>query len=147
MSYALAEYLNEDTIELQVTVANWEEALRRGGQLLVNVGSVEPEYLDAMIDMINELGPYVVIAPGLALGHARPDAGVNRTCFSLITLAEPVEFGVPSNDPIDIVFSFAATDKNAHIDAIRELALLCREEENMRKIRSATKVDEILALL
>ena len=111
-------------IELNVSVQNWEEALQRGAQLLINDGGVEPRYLEAMIDMVKELGPYVVIAPGLALGHAGPDKGVNRTCFSLITLKTPVEFGVPENDPVDIVFSFAAP--NTHASFARPRSFLQR---------------------
>lgn len=122
-------------------------ALRMGGQLLVNSGGVEPVYLDAMIDMLNEFGPYVVIAPGLALGHARPDAGVNRTCFSLLTLKNPIEFGVPENDPVDLIFSFAAPDKNAHVEALMQMARFCMEADNLRLIREATEPQEIVDLL
>ncbi len=147
MATGLAELLSDDTIELNVSVGNWEDALRRGGALLVKTGGVKPEYLDAMIEMVHEMGPYVVIAPGLALGHARPDAGVNSVCFSLITLAQPVEFGVPVNDPVDVVFSFAAPDKESHITALRDLAMLCSEEANMTAIRNATTPADIMALL
>lgn len=147
MPQSLADLLTEDMIQLRVRAGNWQDALRQGGALLVESGGVEPEYIDAMIEMVNEMGPYVVIAPGLALGHSRPDAGVNRTCFSLITLETPVEFGVPSNDPVDVVFSFAAPNKDDHIQALRELAILCSNAENMRCIRAASESSEITALL
>jgi PTS system ascorbate-specific IIA component len=143
----LSELLTESTIRLNVTAKDWEDALRLGTQLLIDTGGVETEYIDAMLEMIHEMGPYVVIAPGLVLGHSRPDAGVNRTCFSLITLKEPVEFGVPANDPIDVVFSFAAPNKDDHIEALRELATMCSKAENMTRIRSATEAEDILSLL
>lgn len=147
MTQSLADLLTQDMIQLQASAADWQDALRLGGALLVNSGGVGPEYIDAMIDMVNEMGPYVVIAPGLALGHSRPDAGVRRICFSLLTLQTPVEFGVPSNDPVDVVFSFAAPNKDDHIQALRELAILCSNTENMRRIRAARDTAEIIALL
>ena len=92
MTSALIDLLTEDMIELKVQAKDWEEALTIGAGLLIEAGGAEPRYLDAMIKMVYELGPYVVLAPGLALGHAGPDAGAIKTCFSLITLQNPVKF-------------------------------------------------------
>ena len=96
-----------------------------------------------MIKMIKEIGPYVVIAPGLALGHTGSDQGVNRTCFSLITLKNPVNFGVPDNDPVDIVFCFAAPNKEEHMSALREMALFCCDGSNLEFIRTAATPQQV----
>ncbi|NMC46277.1 MAG: PTS transporter subunit EIIA [Chloroflexi bacterium] len=147
MAATLLDLLQENMIELNIAVENWEEALQQGAQLLIEDGGVEPRYLDAMIAMVKELGPYVVIAPGLALGHAGPDKGVKRTCFSLVTLKTPVNFGVPVNDPVDVVFSFAAPNKEEHMQALRDLALFCSEEKNLAAIRAATEKKQVRDLL
>ncbi len=147
MQASLLDLLQENMIELKISVKDWEEALRKGAQLLVDSGGVEPCYVDAIIDMVRKLGPYVVIAPGLALGHAGPDMGVNQTCFSLVTLQNPVEFGVADNDPVDIIFSFAAPNKEEHMQALRDLALFCGEKENLDAIRLATQKKQIRELL
>jgi len=147
MTASLIDLLKENMIELKVSVNDWEDALKKGTQLLINDGGVESRYLDAMITMVKDLGPYVVIAPGLALGHAGTDMGVNRTCFSLVTLKSPVNFGVPENDPVDIVFSFAAPNKEEHMQALRDLALFCSEEKNLSAIRAATEKKQVRDLL
>lgn len=147
MTATLLDLLQEKMIELKAPVNDWENALQKGAQLLINDGGVEKRYLDAMLKMVKDLGPYVVIAPGLALGHAGPDQGVNRTCFSLVTLENPVNFGVPENDPVDIVFSFAAPNKEEHMQALRDLALFCSEEKNLSAIRNATEKKQIRELL
>ncbi len=147
MSSSLLELLSEEMIRIKVSVNDWEDAIRKGAQMLIDSGGVEPRYADAIISMVKELGPYVVIAPGLALGHAGPDAGVNHTCFSLMTLENPVEFGVPDNDPVDLVFSFAAPNKQEHMQALRELAMFCSENENLEAVRKATSTREVKDLL
>ena len=43
--------------------------------------------------MVDEHGPYIVIAPGLALAHARPGPEVLADGLAVVTLAEPVPFG------------------------------------------------------
>jgi mannitol/fructose-specific phosphotransferase system IIA component (Ntr-type) len=147
MGKNLVELLQEDMIDLNVLVTDWKDALKKGTDLLVKSGGAEPRYYNAMIEMIEDLGPYVVIAPGLALGHAGPDKGVNFTCFSLITLKTPVNFGVPGNDPVEIVFSFAAPNKEEHMQALRQMALFCMEKENLEAIKNAEEKSEIRELL
>ena len=134
-------------MKLKVIANDWEDALRIGAGLLIDAGGAEPRYLEAMIKMVNELGPYVVLAPGLALGHAGPDAGAIKTSFSLITLQDPVNFGVPDNDPVDIVFSFAAPNKEEHMQALRQMAMFCCEQSRLDSIRSAKSPAEVRELL
>jgi len=143
MAVSLLDLLQENMIDLNISVKNWEESLKKGAKLLIDNGGVEPRYLEAMIAMVKDLGPYVVIAPGLALGHAGPDKGVNHTCFSLVTLKTPVNFGVPENDPVDIVFSFAAPNKEEHMQALRDLAMFCSDGKNLEILRNAVEKKQV----
>jgi len=140
----LADYLTSDMIKLQVEAKDWEEAVRFGGALLVQAGKVEERYVDAMVDAVNELGPYMVLAPGLALAHSRPEDGVKEVCISLINLATPVEFGSKENDPVYIIISFGGVDHESHIGMLQELARFLMVEDNQKFLREATSVEEIL---
>ncbi|MFM9878079.1 MAG: PTS sugar transporter subunit IIA, partial [Rhodoglobus sp.] len=55
---------------------HWRAAVTLAGDALAASGAARPEYSSEMIRMIDEHGPYVVIAPGLALAHARPGPDV-----------------------------------------------------------------------
>jgi PTS system ascorbate-specific IIA component len=55
-----------------------------------------------MVDSLHENGPYIVVAPGFAFAHARPSESVRRTGMSWVRLAEPVEFGHTSNNPVSL---------------------------------------------
>jgi len=94
---------------------------------------------------VEEFGPYVVLIPGMALPHSRPEDGALKAGFSLITLATPVAFGVPENDPVDLVISFAAVDKVAHVEALRALTGLLADEPRLALIRAARTDEELLA--
>ena len=143
----LRDMLNEKTVLLNGTVSDWKESIRVAGQMLVDVNACEPKYVDAMIRFAEELGPYIVIGPGLALPHARPEEGVLETWFSLLTLKEPVEFGNEYNDPVYVIFCMAAKDKNEHIEALRQICTLCGEEQYFEKIKSAQTLKDIQDLL
>ena len=90
----------------------------------------EPGYIDAMVQAVRDMGPYMVLAPGIALAHARPEDGMLKVGMSIINLAEPVEFGNEANDPVSLVISFGGIDQESHVEMLRTLALFLMEESN-----------------
>jgi len=143
---ALKEILTKDKVLLQADVADWEEAVRLGAKLLEDAGATEPRYAEAIIRFTGEMGPYYVIAPGLAMPHARPEDGVLETCLSLITLKKPVNFG-SSNDPVDILVTLAAKDNTGHIEALRQVATVFSDSDTFSKIREAVSHEQLIKLL
>ena len=79
-------------------------------------------YADRCVAMVEEHGPYIVLAPGIALAHARPEDGVCRVGIAAVTLTDPVEFGHEDNDPVDVVFAFGSPDADQHVRLLSELA-------------------------
>jgi transcriptional antiterminator/mannitol/fructose-specific phosphotransferase system IIA component (Ntr-type) len=143
----LEDLLNLDMIHLNVEANDWEDAIRKASGPIVDNKSVESKYVDNMIQAVNELGPYIVIMPEVAFAHARPDETVNKTCMSMITLKTPVEFGSESNDPVSVVFSFAAENGNDHVKALQDLAKYLAHEENVEYLKGATDREEVLSKL
>lgn len=144
---ALSDMLNHRTIALNVHAHDWRDAVRVAGGLLVAAGKVEPRYVDAMIRMSEDIGPYIVIAPGVALPHARPEDGVREACMSLVTLSPPVSFGNANNDPVQLVVAFGTTDSKAHLGALAELARLLGDAATVDGMMRARSADELLDLV
>ncbi len=143
----LEDALDRKSIALEAEADTWQAAVELCGKLLVSAGTVEERYVPAMVRMVEELGPYVVIAPGVAIPHARPEDGVEKGGVSLAVLREPVEFGSEENDPVDILFGFATPDKDSHVDAIQTLVEFIQHSENLEALRKAQSVDEIFEAL
>ena len=142
----MKELFIEDTVVCNVEVSNWEEAVITAGELMLKAGAVEERYLGAMIEVTKELGPYCVIAPGIALPHARPEDGVIKNCFCLVTLKNPVEFN-SHNDPVKMVVAFAAIDKEEHIKTLERVAIFLQNTDVVEKIKTADNEMEILQIL
>ncbi|MGO2825814.1 MAG: PTS sugar transporter subunit IIA, partial [Brachybacterium alimentarium] len=102
---------------------------------------------DAMIRTVEEHGPYIVIAPGFALAHARPDESVLRTALSFVRLAEPIPFGNEANDPVTLVMALAAADASAHQSALAALAGVLADPTSRRELDTASTPAEVLAAL
>lgn len=143
----LVDLLNQKTIKLNVEAETWEDAVTAGGELLENNGCIEHEYINAMINSVKEIGPYIVIAPGIAMPHARPESGAKKIGMCLVTLSTPVNFGNKENDPVDIVVCLCAVDHSTHIKALSELVGLLGDTENVKKIRSAKNVSDVQKLI
>ncbi|NYE08987.1 transcriptional antiterminator/mannitol/fructose-specific phosphotransferase system IIA component (Ntr-type) [Bacillus niacini] len=128
----LSEITNEKLIQLNIEVANWQEAIVKAGQPLVDEEKVSPEYIKAMIESAIESGPYIVIAKHVALPHARPEAGSKEIAISMTRLKHPVHFGNPENDPVRYIFCLSAIDNKTHLTAMAELVELldCRNFYN-----------------
>ena len=140
--------LEHGAFALQEEVASWEEAIEIGVGLLCKAGAAEPRYYDAIIRTTDELGPYYVIAPGIAMPHARPELGAKSTGFSLVTLSEPVAFGHADNDPVNIVLCICAkTAQDLNERVIMEAVTLFDSEESMRKLRVAKTEAELRDIL
>lgn len=141
---SLSSVIKPERIRLNVQASDWRDVVLKTGRLLLKRGAVEEKYIQAMESVIEKHGPYVVVFPGVALLHARPEQGVNQFSMSLITLKEPVSFGHPDHDPVDISISLAAVDEVSHIKALLELIETLRDERTLQRIRKAKRVGEVM---
>lgn len=140
----LATLISVDAVSLGVVADDWRAAVRAAGELLVDVGVTSPEYTDAMIATVEASGPYIVLTPGFALPHARPDDSVRRTGLSFARLAAPVEFGAGDNDPVTIVMALAAADSDQHRDALAALARVLADPGRRARLDTAGTPAEIM---
>jgi ascorbate PTS system EIIA or EIIAB component len=139
--------LPDDAVVLGATASSWREALRLTGDALVASGATTEPYTDAMIEMVEEHGPYIVISPGLAFAHARPGSSVVRDGLALVTLASPVAFGHPHNDPVRVVLGLAVAEVGTHLESIGEIANTFNDDTVIARLASATSADEVRTIL
>ncbi|MEM4488909.1 MAG: PTS sugar transporter subunit IIA [Desulfurococcaceae archaeon] len=138
--------LIDDMILINANATDWKEAVRLAGKLLVENSRAKESYVEAMIKVTEELGPYAVIAPGIAIPHARPEDGALKPGFSIVVLRKPVNFG-SHNDPVYIVIGFTAVDKTSHLRALQILATLISDEEFKNRIINAASKEEVKEII
>lgn len=143
----LTDMLTVDRIQAQSQAADKQEIIRMAGRMLVDAGLAEEEYIQGMLDMCEEFSSYIVIMPGVAMPHARPERGAKKPGLALLTLREPVRFGHPENDPVQMVVGLCAPDKTAHLVAMRELSKLLCEEDKVEQIFNAATSQEIYDII
>jgi PTS system ascorbate-specific IIA component len=143
MTVLVNKALGEGSILLQQSAVDWRECFQLAGNALVASQRVTKSYIQEMIQAFEELGPYMVIAPGIALAHGRPSKSVLETGLSLVTLSEPVAFGSANNDPVRLVIGLAAVDHDSHIDLMAALSELLMNETKVNILLQTDKEPEV----
>ncbi|MFG6655649.1 PTS sugar transporter subunit IIA [Scandinavium sp. M-37] len=133
----------KENIALNVRANDWRHAIQLAGGLLTKNGYTTQDYTNEMIHAVETLGPYIVVAPGIALAHSRPAPSVIKTGLSLATLVEPINFGSEENDPVELVFGLCATDSNNHLQIISRLVEFLDNEENIKFLKHCADSNDV----
>lgn len=143
----LTQALTENnSIRLGLSANTWQEAVRLSIDPLIESGAVKEEYYHAIIESTEEYGPYYILMPGMAMPHARPEAGVNRDSFSLITLTEPVTFS--DGKEVQVLLALAATSSEIHTSvAIPQIIALFELENSIERLSNCQSPEEVLAMI
>lgn len=142
----LADAFGENSIRVLAAALDREHAIELAGDLLVSSGRVTPEYTEEMVDVLESHGPYFVIAPGIALAHAKPSGSVISTGLSLVTLAEPIVFGNEANDPVRVVIGLCAIDHDSHLEMLAELSAMLGDNETVNIVLNAGDTEQIRSI-
>ncbi|MDF7660315.1 PTS sugar transporter subunit IIA [Erwiniaceae bacterium L1_54_6] len=143
----LSKWLNDEKIQYLENVSDWKEAIQVAGRPLLNEGAISQQYIDVIIQQKQDIGPYFVIAPRIAMPHARPEQGAIKLGLSIVKLATPVKFDADENDPVDAIFMFSAPDSNSHIEMISQLAEVLSDDETMSRLFNSRSKEELIAIL
>jgi|SRR5699024_3005842 len=141
----LANLLTEDMIQIEEKESDWKSAIRLASIPLLRKKIIKERYIEAMINNVNNLGPYIVLAPKIAVPHARPEDGVNEIGLSLLKLNQPVSFKKGDSDKdVNIIIVIAAIDNSMHLKALSELSHILEDEDNIEKLIKIQSISNVV---
>ena len=143
----LADAFGEGSILIKESVDTRSAAIEIAGELLVQSGKAKHSYVASMLEAVERFGPYIVIAPGIALAHGKPSEDVIETGLSLLLVKQAIEFQHAQNDPVQLIFGLAATDHESHIETMAKLAELLSDQDRVSTLLTSSDSDQIRVLL
>lgn len=143
----LANLLTKKQIKIVDNISDWKAAIELVCEPLISQGAIEVKYQNAIIQETENLGAYYVLAPLIAMPHARPEQGVKQDALSLLIIRNGVNFNNSENDPVKIVLLLAAKNSNQHIQLISSISEFFCCEEDIEQVINATSVDEVLTII
>ena len=139
----MLSYLKADDTLFMQQYDSLETAIRSAGKILEDQKYILHSYIDAMVELVKQNGPYIVIMPGVALAHARPEGNVLENRISLVTCNEGVKSGNPSNDPVLAVFAIAAKTDAEHLVLFRDVAKYIESQKNVDRLFKAECYEDL----
>ncbi len=127
--------------------ADWRDAVRAACAPLLADGTIEKEYPEIIIEKVEELGPYIVIAPDICIPHAERGRGVNGTAMCFMKTEKPVSFD-PDDPEKDarIFVVLAATDDEVHLSNLMALSETLSDEDIVAKVLAAKTPKDLLQI-
>lgn len=119
----------ENSILLNQEAVDWKEAIAIACRPLVNSGAIESRYIDSIIESTNKYGPYYLLMDGMAMPHSRPEDGVIRNAFSLVTFKNGVKF--PDGKFAQVFVVLAATSSEIHTSVAIPQIVAIFDSENI----------------
>ena len=135
--------LAKENILLNAVIGSKEEAIRLTGNILVDKGYVDANYIEKMLEREELTTTYM--GNFVAIPHGTEDSKpfVKESGISFIQVPQGVDFG--NGNIVKLLIGIAGKD-NEHLDILSSIAIVCSEEENIDKLVAAKSADEILAI-
>ena len=122
--------LTTQLVRFEKSAKDWEDAIRIATKDLLAGGYIKESYVDGIIDCVKEFGPYIVIAPDIALPHARPEKGAIKPGYSVTRFEEPV--------------ALSCVESDTHILVLQEIVGILSDEEKKNMLFETDDAAEIV---
>ena len=141
--------LKKQDILLGQEIGSKEEAIRKAGEVLVENGYVDADYIPAMLELEEIVSTYM--GNFIAIPHGTDDAkkSIKNTGISIIQVPGGVSFAKPEDTEdkmVFVVFGIAGKD-GEHLELLSKIAIFCSEQENVIKLVNASTEEEVIELL
>ncbi len=135
-----------DRVHFVQSIDDWREAIRRSAESLLKDDCIEKKYVDAMIEGVEKLGPYMILTDGLIMPHSRPENGAKKASMSFLKVENGVKFP-EANAPVTLFFTLAAVDSDSHLEAMMKLAEVIDDEQKFEALKKANTKEEVIKLI
>src|SRR5919197_2116925 len=135
--------LPAEGIRLGLTASDRFEAVRMSGEVLVEIGAVDPPYVEAMLE--RERGISTSLGEGFAIPHGTENSRryIRQTMLSFLQFPDGVAW---DDDDVLVCVGIAAVG-DEHVGVLANLARVLSVPEQASRLRSAERIDDVLALL
>jgi PTS system mannitol-specific IIA component len=139
----VSDILTPDLVRVPGTATTKDDAIREAGQLLVDVGAVQPAYVDAMFERERSVSTYM--GNYLAIPHGTNEAKdvITRSALSVIRYDQPIDW---DGNPVRFAVGVAGAD-GGHLEILGKIAIVFSDSDEVEKLLAAGSADELYAAL
>ncbi|MER6582777.1 PTS sugar transporter subunit IIA [Nonomuraea sp. NPDC001023] len=134
------DLLDARAILLHESAASREEAVRRCGRVLVEVGAVAEPYVEAMLERERTISTYVGEGVAVPHGTAASKRDVTRDAICVVRFPGGIDW---DGERVTLCVGIAAAG-DGHVPLLAALAEILLDPERARTLREATEPGQVL---
>ena len=139
----MSDVLTLSQVKVPGAARSKDDAIREAGQILVEAGAVNPDYIDSMFDRERSVSTYM--GNYLAIPHGTNESkdSIKRSALSVIRYDPPIDW-----DGNEVRFALGiAGYQGGHMDILSRVAILFSDMDEVNKLIAARSAEEIYQIL
>ena len=137
--------ISKELIQIVDDVEDWKKAIIIASNPLLEKGIISENYQNKMITNIEEMGPYVVLSKDIAMPHARPEDGANKSAISVLKVNNRVKFD--ENKNVNIIIALACSSDEDHIKTLQYVSKTLSDQNNYKEFVESKNIEQIYKIL
>lgn len=122
----------------------WDEAIRLASVPLLKTNIITENYINEMIGLVRDYGPYIVIKNRIAIAHAKTEAGANALGTALLINKKNIQFEDDLN--IHYLFVISSSNPKEHLQILKDISMLASDDVDLNALLDKN-VDEIMEFI
>ncbi|KQX07919.1 MULTISPECIES: PTS sugar transporter subunit IIA [unclassified Leifsonia] len=137
------QILSSGAVRIADAAVGRDEAIRAAGAILVDVGSVDEAYVDAMLEREGSVSTYM--GNFLAIPHGTNEAkdAIRKSGLSFTRYDQPIDW---NGDEVRFVVGIAGID-NEHLEILSKIAIIFSDEDEVERLLALGSAEELYAAL
>ncbi|WP_252313139.1 PTS sugar transporter subunit IIA [Sinobaca sp. H24] len=137
-----SQILKEENVVIGAALSSKEEAIRAVGNILVDQGYVETDYIASMMEREELTSTYM--GNYIAIPHGTEDSKsqIKSSGLSIVQAPDGVDYG--DGNKVKLLIGIAGKG-DEHLEILSKIALVCSDADNVEKMLQATTKQELLA--
>ncbi|MFY1631782.1 PTS sugar transporter subunit IIA [Solwaraspora sp. WMMB335] len=135
--------LERRAVRLDESAGDRSAAIRRCGEVLVEIGAVTDEYVAAMLQREQSVSTYVGEGVAIPHGTLASKEAVRRDALAVLRFPDGVDW---DGMPVTVCVAIAARG-DGHVELLAALAQILLDPDQARALREAGEIDDVLRLL
>jgi PTS system mannitol-specific IIA component len=140
---APAQLLEQRAIVLDASAPDKESAIRQTGQVLVDIGAVEPSYVDAMLEREQSVSTYMGSGVSIPHGTNESRSSVRRDALCFLKFPDGVDW---NGNQATIAIGIAAAG-NSQVGILSKLAMILVDADQVAALNAASDPHQVIELL
>ena len=137
------DVLAEGSIVLSGSAASRDDAISEAGRLLVEVGAVDPSYVDAMHERERSVSTHMGNLLAIPHGTNEAKGAIRRTAISFVRYPDGIDW---NGKPTEFVIGIAGAGDD-HLPILQKIAGVFVDSAQVERLRAARTPADVMAVL